>query len=104
MIVTAEGLHVGWPTGAGDSVPLGTTGARVVVGVGDSVGLGTALTVAVGLGVGLGVSTAAGVELEQAAARTRVARLTGRPGLRTRTRLRALGHEFGDPGGGALIP
>jgi tetrahydrodipicolinate N-succinyltransferase len=99
-MVTADGVQVGCPSGAGDSDPDGTTGARV----GEGVLLGAAAAVGVGLAVGLGVFTAAGVELEHAAASTRVARLTGRRGLRTRSRLRPLDHGFGDPGGEALMP
>jgi hypothetical protein len=104
VTVTADALQVGCPSGAGDSLPLGTTGATVADGVADGVALGVGLKVGVGETVGAGVSTAVGVELEHAPASTRVARLTAPLSLRTRLRLRPLCHGVRDPGGEVLIP
>jgi hypothetical protein len=76
VTVTADAVQVGWPSGAGDSLPLGTTTAAEPVGVGDGPLVGVTSDVGVGDAELVGVCTAAGVELEQATASRRVARLT----------------------------
>jgi hypothetical protein len=86
VTVTAEAWHVGCPTGAGDSEPLGPTGVAVGVGlvVGEGGTVGSAEGDAVGDGVGVGVSTALGVEEdEHATAERAVARVTTRVRVRT---------------------
>jgi hypothetical protein len=101
-MVTADAVQVGCPSGAGDSLPLGTTTAGEAVGVGDGPMVGVSSGVGVGDAELVGVCSAAGVELEQAAASRRVARLTTLLvlllGLRTTGTLRRAARGSGDPG------
>jgi hypothetical protein len=88
-MVTFLGSQVGWPSGAGDSEPLGTTTGRAD-GVGLTVGVGVADGSWVGDAVtgGGSVGTAVGVEVPEQPVRTRQKALTATRARLTRGRLR----------------